>query len=95
MGMEGLFERIREEYGVEIRDGEDMTGAWRLVESLKERGWVVYIITGKGREQVDAWHPNFGSLFAQFGETPNFGSVLEGICTTALLVKELEKKGAV
>ncbi len=92
--MNELFERVREEYGVEIADENDMTNAWKLVEILKEKGWVVYIITAKGREQVDAWHPGFGSLFAQFGETPNFGSVLEGICNIALLVKELEDKKA-
>ncbi|ASJ07036.1 hypothetical protein [Thermococcus pacificus] len=91
--MNELFERVKEEYGVEIRDENDMTNAWKLVEALKEKGWVVYIITAKGREQVDAWHPSFGSLFAQFGENPNFGSVLEGICNIALLVKELEKNG--
>ncbi|WP_297520180.1 hypothetical protein [Thermococcus sp.] len=91
--MNELFERVRKEYGVEIRDENDMTNAWKLVEALKEKGWVVYIITAKGREQVDAWHEKFGSLFAQFGETPNFGSVLEGICSIALLVRELEKNG--
>ena len=92
--MNELFERVREEYGVEIADENDMTNAWKLIEILKKKGWVVYIITAKGREQVDAWHEKFGSLFAQFGETPNFGSVLEGICSIALLVKELEDKNA-
>ncbi|ASJ03465.1 hypothetical protein A3L09_09435 [Thermococcus profundus] len=91
--MEGLFERVEREYGVRIEGPEDMGNAWKLIEILKEKGWVVYIITAKGREQVDAWHPDFGSLFAQFGESPNFGSVLEGICNVALLVRELEKKG--
>jgi lauroyl/myristoyl acyltransferase len=93
--MNELFDKVREEYGIEIRNEDDMTNAWKLVEALKEKDWVVYIITGRGREQVDAWHPKFGSLFAQFGETPNFGSVLEGICNIALLVRELENKGAV
>jgi len=91
--MEELFRKVREEYGLEIRDENDMTNAWKLVEILKDKGWVVYIITAKGREQVDAWHPTFGSLFAQFGENPGFRSVLEGICNVALLVRELEKKG--
>jgi hypothetical protein len=93
--MSDLFTRIREEYGVEIEGQEDMGNAWKLVEILKEKGWVIYIITARGREQVDAWHPNFGSLFAQFGESPNFSNVVEGICNIALLVKELERKGLV
>nr|WP_209477641.1 hypothetical protein [Thermococcus stetteri] len=93
--MNELFEKIREEYGIEIKDEGDMTNAWKLVEILEEKGWVVYIITAKGRKQVDAWHPNFGSLFAQFGETPGFGSILEGICNVALLVRELERYGKV
>ena len=93
--MNELFERVKEEYGVEIRNGDDMTNAWKLVDWLEERGWVVYIITAKDRKQVDAWHPNYGTLFAQFGETPNFGSILEGILTVALLVKELEEKGTI
>jgi lauroyl/myristoyl acyltransferase len=93
--MEDLIQRVREEYGVEIKNEKDMTSAWKLVETLEEKGWVVYIITGKGRKQVDAWHPNFGSLFAQFGENPGFSSILEGICNVALLVRELEKHGKV
>jgi len=93
--MSELFEKIRAEYGVEIEDENDMTSAWKLVEMLKEDGWVVYIITAKGREQVDAWHPNYGSLYAQFGEIPHFKSVIEGICVTALTIKELKEKGTV
>ncbi len=92
--MESLFTRAKEEYNVEIRDPTDMTSAWRLVEILEDKGWVIYIITARGRKQVDAWHQNFGSLFAQFGESPHFNSVLEGICTVALLVKELERAGS-
>ncbi len=93
--MEELFKKIKEEFGIEIRDESDMTNAWKLVEMLKDKGWVVYIITARGREQVDAWHQNYGSLYAQFGETPTFGSVVEGICVTALRVRELEVKRAV
>ncbi len=91
--MEELFAKVKEEYGIEIRDENDMTNAWRLVEALKERGWVVYIITAKGREQVDAWHPDYGTIFSQFGESPNFESTLEGILTIAVLARELEKNG--
>ena len=93
--MRELFKRVKEEFGVEIRNENDMTNAWKLVEVLKEKGWGVYIITARGREQVDAWHANYGTLFAQFGEVPNFGSVLEGILTVALLAKELEEKGTI
>lgn len=93
--MEGLFERIKEKYGIEILNETDMTNAWKLIEILKEKGWVVYIITAKGRNQVDAWHPKFGSLFAQFGENPNFESVLVGICNVALLINEVEEKNLV
>jgi len=91
--MKEVFEKIKAEYGVEIEDENDMTNAWKLVETLKDRGWVVYIITAKGREQVDAWHPNYGSLYAQFGEIPHFTNVVEGICVTALHIRELEKNG--
>jgi len=93
--MEELFERIRKEYGVRISNEGDISGAWKLVELLKENGWVVYIITARGREQVDAWHPKYGSLYAQFGEIPHFKNVVEGICVTALAVKELKERGIV
>jgi len=93
--MEELFTRIQEEYGVKISDEGDMTNAWKLVEVLKEDGWVVYIIPAKGREQVDAWHPKYGSLYAQFGEIPHFKSVVEGICVTALTIKELKENGTI
>lgn len=93
--MSELFEKVKEAYGIEIHDESDMTNAWKLVEILKEKGWVIYVITAKGREQVDAWHPAFGSLFAQFGESPGFKSVLEGICNVALLIRGLEENGTV
>ncbi|WP_297063477.1 hypothetical protein [Thermococcus sp.] len=90
--MEELIGKVREKFGFEV---ENMADAWKLVDWLEERGWVVYIITARDRKQVDAWHPNYGTLFAQFGETPNFGSILEGILTVALLAKELEEKGTI
>ncbi|NJE03323.1 hypothetical protein [Thermococcus sp. MV11] len=93
--MEELFERVKAEFGVEVRNENDMSGAWKLVEMLKDKGWVVYIITARGREQVDAWHPNYGSLYAQFGDIPSFKSVVEGICLTALHVRELERNGTI
>ncbi|MCD6523877.1 MAG: hypothetical protein J7K48_02615 [Thermococcus sp.] len=88
--MEDLIGKVREKFGFEV---EDMADAWKLVEWLEEKGWVVYIITAKDRKQVDAWHPRYGTLFAQFGEVPNFGSILEGILTVALLAKEIEENG--
>jgi len=91
--MEEMLKRVREEFGVEIRDENDIAAAWKLVEALKERGWIVYIITGKGREQVDAWHQGYGSLYAQFGGIPAFRNVVEGICTIALRVREIEQNG--
>lgn len=90
--MEELIGKVREKFGFEV---ENMADAWKLVDWLEERGWVVYIITARDRKQVDAWHPNYGTLFAQFGETPNFGSILVGILTVALLAKELEEKGTI
>ncbi len=88
--MEELVEKVREKFDLEVND---MADAWKLVEWLEEKGWVVYIITAKDRKQVDAWHPRYGTLFAQFGEVPDFGSILEGVLTVALLAKELEEKG--
>jgi hypothetical protein len=85
-----LIEKVREKFGVSV---ENMADAWKLVEWLEERDWVVYIITAKNRKQVDAWHPSYGTLFAQFGEVPNFESIFEGILTVALLAKELEESG--
>ena len=90
--MEELIGKVREKFGFEV---ENMADAWKLVDWLEERGWVVYIITARDRKQVDAWHPNYGTLFAQFGKTPNFGSILEGILTVALLAKGLEEKGMI
>ncbi|MFA4647224.1 hypothetical protein P8X24_08250 [Pyrococcus kukulkanii] len=90
--MEELIKEVREKFGIEVRNMED---AWRLVEWLEERGWVVYIITAKDRKQVDAWHSSYGTLFAQFGEIPNFPSILEGILKVALLAKKLEEEGVV
>lgn len=90
--MNELVDKIREKFGFDV---SNMADAWKLVEYLEGKGWVVYIITARDRKQVDAWHQNYGTLFAQFGEVPNFESVLEGILTVALLAKELEEKGAI
>ncbi|ACJ16061.1 hypothetical protein TON_0574 [Thermococcus onnurineus NA1] len=43
--MDELFEAVKSEYGVEIKDERDMTNVWKLIEALEEKGWVVYIIT--------------------------------------------------
>lgn len=93
--MNELFEKVCEEFGIEVKDEKDMINVWKLVEMLEDKGWVIYIIMVKGRKQVDVWYFNFGSFFVQFGENFGFGSILEGICNVVLFVRELEKYGKV
>lgn len=48
--MNELFEKVCEEFGIEVKDEKDMINVWKLVEMLEDKGWVIYIIMVKGRK---------------------------------------------
>jgi hypothetical protein len=89
-----LLDLVAERFAVKLKGLEDVTclgDAWRIVEKLDHMGWAVDIRNMKGRKIVDAFGFQDGgpiTVFARYGEDPDFGSVSEGICKTALVILE-------
>ena len=96
MEEERLLDLVQEKFDVRIKnlqDTESLSAAWEIVEKLEKRGWRIDIISSEGMKEVDGLKfkgDGPGSVFAQYGEVPNFGSITEGICKTSLIILELE-----
>lgn len=84
-----LWDKVRESFGVNIKGHNDISSAWRLVEMIEDRGWIIYIITSKESKKVDAYKSRT-TIFSRYGGVPNFGSIVEGICKTALIIDSYE-----
>lgn len=89
-----LIELINKNFDTNIKDLEDtnfLSEIWTIIEMLMEKGWRINIITENDLKQVDGVLINDGqskTIFAQYGKVPSFGSIAEGICKTALIIKE-------
>gem|GEM_PF-880529 len=94
-----LINSINEKFETNIKNLEDtdfLSEIWNIVENLMEEGWRINIIAEDDLKQVDGILINDGrpeTIFAQYGKVPDFDSIAEGICKTALIIKEekLEK----
>ena len=90
----GLLTLVAEKFGVKLEGLEDVAylgEAWRIVEKLDHMGWAGDIRNMKGRTTVDAFGFKDGgpvTVFARYGEDPDFVSVCEGICKTGLVILE-------
>jgi hypothetical protein len=89
-----LLDLVAEKFAVKLGGLKDVTWlgeAWRIVEKLDHMGWAVDIRNMKGRKTVDAFGFQDGgpiTVFARYGEDPDFISVCEGICKTGLVILE-------
>jgi len=85
---------VQEKFGVALNgldDFENLGSAWQVVEKLDLMGWAVDIRNMKGRKTVDAFGFVEGgpvTIFARYGDDPDFASVAEGICKTGLIILE-------
>ncbi|GAU09735.1 hypothetical protein DPF_2467 [Desulfoplanes formicivorans] len=95
-----LLDMVAEKFGVRLAGLEDVGNlgeAWKIVEKLDHMGWAVDIRNMKGRKTVDALGFQDGgpvTVFARYGEDPDFSSVCEGICKTGLIILEETKTSA-
>lgn len=94
MGERKLLNLIHEKFGITVNGLEDtkhLSEAWKVVEKLEEKGWRIDVMAKKGSREVDGiilGEKGPETIFAQYLDMPNFGSVTEGICKTALIILE-------
>jgi len=85
-----LLKLIYKNFGITVSGLEDtryMSSAWQIVEMLVERGWGIDLRRSPKTIIVDGYKFDNGpgTIFAQYGSRPNFSSIVEGICKTALI----------
>lgn len=97
MGEEKLLDLVHEKFDVTIRNLENtnyLSAAWEIVKKLEKKGWTIDIRTGERIKSVDAYkfgEDGPGTIFAQHGRVPEFKSITEGICKTALIVSNIDE----
>lgn len=85
-----LLKMIYKNFDVKLSgmvDTEDMALAWQIVEIMVGKGWRIFLIRDPETIKVDGYKfdDGPGSIFAQYGSSPNFSSIVEGIVKTALI----------
>lgn len=85
-----LPELVYNNFGVRLSGLEDsryMSSAWQIVEMLVKKGWGIDLRRSPKAIMVDCYKFDNGpgTIFAQYGARPNFSSIVEGICKTALI----------
>ena len=94
MDEERLLDLVHEEFNVALGGLEDakyLSVVWGVVEKLEKKGWAIDIRVSTGSKSVDGYKfegGGPGTIFAQYGHRPNFRSITEGICKTALIACE-------
>jgi len=70
-----------------LRDEEHLSQAWGIMEILVEKGWGFDMRLDQNLNRVDGYKFDNGpgTIFAQHGSLPYFGSMCEGICKTCLI----------
>ncbi len=85
-----LLELVEKNFNIKLaglRDEEHLSAAWGIMEILVEKGWGFDIRLGRDLKSVDGYKFDNGpgTIFAQHGNRPYFGSMCEGICKTCLI----------
>ena len=94
MDEERLLDLVHEKFNVALGGLEDakyLSVVWGVVEKLEKKGWTIDIRVSTGSKSVDGYkfeEGGPGTIFAQYGHRPNFRSITEGICKTALIACE-------
>lgn len=92
---EELLDIVNKKFDITIsglEDAKNLSDAWKIVEKLEEKGWRFDIISAKVLKQVDGLRIENGNpvtIFAQYGFSPHFESITEGICKTALIALDI------
>jgi hypothetical protein len=85
-----LLKLVYGNFGITVPGLEDtkyMSSAWQIVEALVGKGWGIDVRHSPDSITVDGYKFDNGpgTIFAQYGNSPNFSTVVEGICRTALI----------
>jgi len=85
-----LLELVEMNFNVKLeglRDEDHLSKAWGIMEILIENGWGFDIRLDQNLKSVDGYKFDNGpgTIFAQHGSRPFFGSMCEGICKTCLI----------
>ena len=85
-----LLDLVEKNFDVKLdglRDEEHLSGAWGIMEILVKKGWGFDIRLDRNLKSVDGYkfEDGPGTIFAQYGSRPYFGSMCEGICKTCLI----------
>jgi hypothetical protein len=92
-----LLKMVHKNFGVKLSglgDTENMSFAWEIVEILIDKGWGIHLMRNPDVIKVDCYKfdGGLGTIFAQYGYSPNFSSIVEGICKTALIALTANEK---
>lgn len=85
-----LLDIVEKNFNVKLgglRDEKHLSQAWGIMEILVEKGWGFNIRRDQESKSVDGYKFDNGpgTIFAQHGSRPHFGSMCEGICKTCLI----------
>jgi hypothetical protein len=85
-----LLDIVEKNFNVKLgglKDEEYLSQAWGIMEILVEKGWGFDMRLDRNLKRVDGYKfdDGPGTIFAQHGFRPYFGSMCEGICKTCLI----------
>ncbi len=85
-----LLDIVEKNFNVKLgglRDEKYLSQAWGIMEILVEKGWGFDMRLDENSNRVDGYKFDNGpgTIFAQHGSSPYFGSMCEGICKTCLI----------
>jgi len=85
-----LLDIVEKNFNVKLgglRDEKHLSQAWGIIEILVEKGWGFNMRLDRDSKSVDGYKFDNGpgTIFAQHGSQPYFGSMCEGICKTCLI----------
>ncbi len=85
-----LLDIVEKNFNVKLgglRDEEHLSQAWGIMEILVKKGWAFDMRLDRNLKRVDGYKFDNGpgTIFAQHGSRPYFGSMCEGICKTCLI----------
>jgi hypothetical protein len=94
LGEKPLLEIVEKNFNIKLsglRDDKHLSVAWGIIDILVEKGWVFDMRRELNMNSVDGFKfkNGPGTIFAQHGHRPNFGSMCEGICKTCLIALAL------
>ena len=89
-----LLKLVNEKFDTNIDsiiDEDNLSEAWTIAQKLLQKGYRVDVQAYPEYKKIEGIQIESGSpttIFARYGSTPNFKSVVEGICKLGLIIEE-------